>query len=275
MRRLALTSWSVHHSLGAPSILAQPADGSATRHEPTKHATMQLTELPARVRDAGIGTLEVCHFHFPSTAPEYLRGLRAALEAAQVELFTILIDGGDITNPDAGQRDADIAMIKSWMDVAAAVGARGVRIVAGDASADDHEALNRSIEVLRELAAYGAERNLRVRTENFKALTSTADNCVALLDALDGTVGFCADMGNFPSAVRVAEFSRVVPHAEVVHTKASYTPDGTIDPQQLRACLDASVAAGFDGPYTLVFDRPGDEWEGIMRLKEHVAAYTS
>jgi sugar phosphate isomerase/epimerase len=244
-------------------------------HEPTKQPTLKLTELPARAREAGIGTLEVCHFHFPSTAPEYLAEFRAALQAANVELFTILIDAGNITNPDPERRDADIAMIKSWMDVAAAVGARGVRIVAGDAAADDREALERSVVALRQLAAYGEEGDLRVRTENFKALTSTAANCIAILDALDDAVGFCADMGNFPSAVRVEEFTKIAPRAEVVHTKASYAEDGTIDPEQLRACLDASVAANFDGPYTLVFDRPGDEWEGIMRLKEHVVAYTS
>ena len=275
MRRLALTSWSVHHSLGAPAILGQPATGGATDHTPTKHATMELTELPARAREAGIGTLEICHFHFPSTAPSYLRDLRTALDRDGIELFTVLIDAGDITNPDDEQRAADIAMIKSWMDVAAAVGAQGVRIVAGDAAADDHPALERSVEVLRKLAAYGESLNLRVRTENFKALTSTAANCIEMLDALDGTVGFCADMGNFPSSTRIEEFTKVADRAEVVHTKASYSSDGTIEPEQLRRCLEASVAAGFNGPFTLVFDRPGDEWEGILRLKEHVVAHTS
>lgn len=272
MRRLALTSWSVHHSLGAPTILGDAADGGPTRHEPTKHATMALRDVPARMREADIGTFEICHFHFPSTAPDYLRELRAAVEDAGIELFTLLIDAGDITDPDAERRAADVAMIKSWIDVAATVGAQGVRVVAGDGAADDHAALLRSAEELRYLAAYGAERGVRVRTENFKSLTSTAANCNELLDALGGAVGFCADMGNFPAAARVQEFSRVVPRADVVHTKASYDADGRIEPEQLYACLDASIAAGFDGPYTLVFDRPGDEWNGIMTLKEHVAA---
>ena len=275
MRRLALTSWSVHHSLGAPAILGQPADGKATKHEPTKQASLQLLDLPALARKNGIGTLEICHFHFPSTAPDYLAQLRQALQDADVELFTILIDAGDITNPDSDRRADDIAMIESWMDVASAVGAKGVRIVAGDAAADDHAALQRSAEALRHLAHYGEQRNLHVRTENFKALTSTASNCIDLLDALGGDVGFCADMGNFPGAVRVEEFTRVAGRADVVHTKASYAADGRLEPEQLNACLEASVAAGFDGPFTLVYDRPGDEWEGILRLKEYVTAYTT
>ena len=52
------------------------------------------------MRDAGIGTLEICHFHFPDTDATTLRELRAALDVAGVELFSILIDMGDISNAD-------------------------------------------------------------------------------------------------------------------------------------------------------------------------------
>jgi sugar phosphate isomerase/epimerase len=265
MRRLSLTSWSVHP-------LLQPAHPASGGNATT--AALRLTDLPARMRDAGIGTLEICHFHLPSTDEAYLAELRAAIESAGVELFSILIDAGDISQADQAGRAADMQMIKGWIDVAATLGASAVRVIAGDAPPDDAAALERSIEGLRELAGYAQARGLRVLTENFRPLASTAANCNRIVDALGGAVGLCADVGNFPSGSRVAEFGAVVARAESIHAKASYDAAGALDAGQLRQCLDASKAAGFTGPYTLVFDRPEERWSGITALKQVVTPYT-
>lgn len=261
MRRLALTSWSLHKSLTIPG----PSTGVPV---------LTLLDMPARLREAGIGSLEICHFHFPETGTGYLKQLRAALDAAGIELFSILIDTGDISNPDPERRAEDMRTIEGWMDVASALGAHAVRVIAGDAPPVDKAALELSITGLRHMAEYGKQRGLRVLTENFRPLASTAANCNYILDALDGAIGLCADIGNFPAEERIAEFTAVVPRAESVHAKASYDPNGTIDADALTLCLDASVAAGFTGPYTLVYDRPGDEWAGITTLKQVVQPYT-
>jgi sugar phosphate isomerase/epimerase len=258
MRRLSLTSWSLHRSL--------------------ESGALSLAVLPGRMRAAGIGTLEVCHFHLADVPAALAQGdtlpqLRAALDDAGVELFSLLIDTGDISAADPQRRQADLALIAGWIDVAAALGARCARVVGGEASPDDEAALERATAGLRQLAAHARERGLRVTTENFRALLSTAANCNRVLDALDGAVGLCADIGNFPAASRLAEFSAVVGRAEVVHAKASYDDAGRILADDVRRCLEASVAAGFDGPYTLVYDRPGDSWAGIAELKAVVEPF--
>jgi len=235
---------------------------------------LTLLEVPDRMRVAGIGTLEICHFHILDTSPAYLASLRSAIATAGVELFSILIDTGDIAAADDAQREADMRTIEGWIDVASALGAHAVRVIAGAAPSTDEEALKRSIAGLRHLGAYGRERNVRVLTENFRPLASTSVNCTRILDELDGVVGLCADLGNFPTEVRVEEFSAVVDRAESVHAKAAYDASGTIEPEQLQQCLAQSVAAGFDGPYTLVYDRPGDEWTGISRVKQVVEPFT-
>jgi sugar phosphate isomerase/epimerase len=247
MRRLALTSWSLNKALSSGALA--------------------LTDLPAQAREAGIATLEICHFHLPSTEPAYLAELRAAIEAAGVELFSILIDTGDISSADAERREADIALIASWMEHAAALGAGGVRVVAGESQPDDEAAFGRAVEALGRLAQRGRELGLRVRTENFRALASSAAGCNRLLDSLDGAVGLCADVGNFPADVRVREFEAVAGRAEVVHAKAGYSADGAVVADDLRRCLELSVKAGFSGPYTLVYDQGPDEWGGVAKVK--------
>lgn len=253
MSRLSLTSWSLHHDL---------TSGALTLHD-----------LPAQMRAHGIGTLEICHFHLPNTAPETLAALRGAIEAADVELLSILIDAGDISHADPERRSADRAFIERWIDAAAALGAQSVRVVGGESPAGDSAALERAAAELRQICGYAAERNIRVRTENFRSLLSTSDNCNALLDMLDGQVGLCADIGNFASAQRVSEFAAVAGRAEVVHVKAEYTPQGEIEPAQLQECLARGRAAGFEGAYTLVYDRGGDSWAGLGTLARVVQPY--
>jgi sugar phosphate isomerase/epimerase len=256
MRRLALTSWSAHHLLTGKE---QPA--------------LTLFELPARMQAAGIDTLEICHFHIPDISDSTLRQLRAAIDDAGVEPFSILIDMGDISSADADRRAADMAAIEGWIDVAARLGTRAVRVVGGEAPPDDEAAFGRAADALQHLGAYANARGVRALTENFKALLSTAQNCNRMLDRLGGAVGLCADIGNFPAARRVDEFRLVAAQAESIHVKGAYSSAGALNRDELQACLEASLMADFSGPYTLVYDRGGDTWAGVAELAELVRPY--
>ncbi len=253
MRRLAVTSWSLHHDLSSGAL--------------------KLIDLPARMQAAGIRTLELCHFHLPDTQPETLAAMRAAIEAAGVELYSVLIDTGDISSADPARRSADLTLIKHWVDAAAALGAQGVRVVAGESKSNDAAALQRAADGLREVTAYATERGVKVRTENFRELLATAAACNSLLDTLGGSVGLCADIGNFPAERREAEFAAVVGRAHVIHVKADYDSQGQIIADQLHTCLGASTSSGFSGPYTLVYDRGGDSWQGLANLADIVSPY--
>ena len=96
--RLSVSTWSLHRQLGKPGFTG-PAHDMQIPIETHNKGPIPLLELPARVAEFGINTLEICHFHLPSVEKTYLAELRAALAAADVELFSLLIDDGDITHP--------------------------------------------------------------------------------------------------------------------------------------------------------------------------------
>jgi len=274
LSNLSLTSWSLHRSLGPLHMTSW--DETTKLHvsdDVEQPSLLELTELPTRASALGITALDICHFHFPSTTPEYLRQLREAFRESTVTFFTLLVDYGDISSADEVRRSADLTLIKQWIDTASAVGAERVRVVAGDADPADHAALQRAAAALCQLDDYAKPRGVRIITENFRSLASTPENCLALYKDCAERVGLIADFGNFRSPQKYDDLSRILPVAESVHAKAHYDEDGLPDVTDFRRCLDLLPAFKYNGPITIVYDGPGDEWAGIARVQAIVAEY--
>lgn len=236
-------------------------------------AILTLTELPEAVAKRGIHALDVCHFHFQSTSEAYLQQLKLAFDRAGVTFYTLLVDYGDITNPDPVKRSSDIANMKRWIDIAAKVGAERVRVVGGEASPSDTGALALSAAVLSDLIDFGGQRRVRVITENFKSLTSTSENCLYLREACQNRLGLIADFGNFKSDQKYNQLAQILPFSENIHAKGHYDSNGEPDIAEFERCLDLLQAANYDGPIAMVYDGPGDEWEGIARVQAVIEKY--
>jgi len=246
MRRLAISSWTLHGQL---------------------QGDLTLLELPAQIAQRGIHALEICHFHLPSTTPEYLADLRQACQAAGVETYSILIDTGDITAPDPAQREADLQTIRDWIDVAAELGAGRVRIVAG-MQPPTPEVVQRSVEHMRELVSYAEQRGVKAITENWHATGLDPQALLAILDQCEGTLGLCADIGNAEGPDKYATLEKLLPRASSIHFKARYTPAGQIEPTDFARCRQLIEAAGFQGIVTVIYGDTDREWAAVEQLVE-------
>lgn len=246
MSRFAISSWSLDGML---------------------QAGVPLLSVPAQMARHGIATLELCHFHLPSTAAAYMEAFREALAAAGVELGSVLIDAGDITAPDAATLAADLRMVEDWIGIAAALGTRQVRIAAGDQPATA-DVIQTSAQHLRACAEKAADRGLRVITENWRATGEQPADLLAILKQCRGQVGLCADTGNAEATPdKYATLAQLLPQATSVHFKARYYSDGSIDREDAERCTALMRAAGFDGVVTLIYADKHDEWSGIEHLR--------
>ena len=273
MSRIATSSWSLHQALGVAYHPDDQGELVAKRHGPGR---LTLLELPARLAERGIGKLELCHFHFPSVDPQYTSQLRAALEAASVELFSILIDAGDIVHPDPEQRRRDLDWIRGWIDVAGGCGAAQVRVIAGctaPGDGDEEGLVQLSAENLDQLSRYAGNQGVAVMTENFRELAQRPERLLAILDRCAEPIGLCADFGNFKGPDKYDDLAAILPRATSVHAKAEYAGEGRMEREDFVRCLDLSRSAGFRGPYSLIFSSPGDEWEGIAQIQQVVEGY--
>lgn len=268
--RLSVSTWSLHRTLGSPAFYGVGQEIPVESHN---RGAMTLLELPQRLAAFGIHTLEICHFHFPTLDAGYLRELREALEQADIELFSLLVDDGDITHPEEEERDRTMRWIGQWFDVASQLGARCVRAVAGKA-APSSEHLDQSVHALGTLAERAQTLGLRLMTENWFKLLSTPQAVHAVFERLDGKIGLCFDFGNWHGEEKYANLEQIAAYAESCHTKAHFNAPFELDRADYEHCLEITQRAHFAGPYTLIYDGPNaDEWAGLSLERAVVQPY--
>lgn len=266
--RLSISSWSLHRCLGPLRwTLWDESSRSQTVSVQEQPEQFTLVQLPSIAAARGLSYLELCHFHFPSREEGYLTSLRQSFAEAGVVFHTLLVDYGDLSSPNAARRESDLAYLKGWIDTAALAGASAVRIVAGEQAPSDEAALQRSADGLVELSRYGATHGVRVVTENFRELTSTVDSWRTLLERAGGTIPTIVDFGNLAKSEKQEGVKFGAPFAHSFHAKPEYAEDGSIIEESLLELLRLAGEGNASAPVSVIFDRDGDMWEGIERIK--------
>ncbi|MBC7804680.1 MAG: sugar phosphate isomerase/epimerase [Akkermansiaceae bacterium] len=261
--RVSVSTWALHPLLGT-TYPGRPGDPS-THMIGSAPGTLDLLDVPGNLAKRGIKTMELCHFHLPLDST-YREEFRAAVRESGVELWSVLIDDGDIVHPEHGERDSDF--VRSWLDVAGMLGSRCVRVIGGK-QAPTVETLSLARDRFRALALEGYLRGVRVMTENWFPTLHAPDSINILFAELGDVIGLCFDFGNWDSREdKYDALRQIARYAESSHAKCRFDADGLMDETDWRHCLDILARAGYSGPYTLVASDPNDTWGGIERQAE-------
>jgi sugar phosphate isomerase/epimerase len=267
--RIAVSTWSLHRLLGTtyPHDLTNHEIGPM--QETYGEGEESLLGLPSVLANHGYHRLEIVSFHLRSRDPIYLGELRDQLRIANVRLQTLLIDAGDITHPEHGARDQ--RWIAGWIETANELGADHARIIAGKQQPTP-ETLDRSVRALRELADGNAGSSVRLVTENWFDLLSEPEHVHHLLDRLEGRIGLLGDFGNWIGPTKYDRLRSIFSRAELCHAKAGFI-DGDLDEADYGQCVRLAEEAGYEGPYTLIFDSEiPSEWHGLASERNFITA---
>ena len=132
--------------------------------------------------------------------PKSIDSIKEYLKKYDLEVCNMPIDFGDIGNPDEAARAADIEMLKMWIDIAAELGSPSVRFNSGHVNydADGNLDLSLCIDSYRQLARYGATKNVAITMENHGGATEQPEACVAIFEGVnDPNYQLTPDLGNF------------------------------------------------------------------------------
>ncbi len=253
----SVSTWSLHRTLGSLVAEHSSPKGGRMMQQPAVEGGIPLLELPAELAARGYQAVQICHFHIASTDDAYLDSLRGALETEGIELDVLLVDAGDITADDADQQ---MAWISDWIAIAARLGAKRVRVCAGE-SRPTPELLDMSGARLASLAE--THPGIRLLTENWKELTPDAASTLAVLDAAANHVGLMVDLGNWTGAHKYDDLSKIAPRAEASHIKCHFDTQAP-DEADFRQSLSILRDAGYTGSLCMIYDGPDDdEWRHL------------
>ena len=114
---------------------------------------------------------------------------------------------------------------------------------------------------------------VRVVTENWFALLASPVEVEAVMQGVGPSLGLLADTGNWRGPGKYDALTAIFAKASLCHAKTRYSDRGVRDDDDCRRWLDAAIDAGYEGPFTLIYDAPGDEWSGLSLERAFIESH--
>jgi sugar phosphate isomerase/epimerase len=251
-------------SLGTrPSLAASSGDriGMGTvifrnRFEQTKPKTAGVIENPLTLRDVpafyrerfGVRNLEFWSHHFESLEVSYLEDLRSRMKAAKARLINVQVDANyDLASVDEEERQRSLATVRQWIDAAALLGSRAVRINPGKTGGS----IEQSVASMQEVNRYCRAKRLPLLTENHFGIEMDPEVHLRIREAAGPDNSYTLpDFGNYPVATMWESLARILPHAYLISAKAvDFDAQGTHVSYDFDRCMQLCERAGFKGMY--------------------------
>jgi sugar phosphate isomerase/epimerase len=237
------------------------------------HPGIKLTDFAAMVVDKfGIHNIEPLSEHFPSTEPTYLAELRSAVERAHSHIVNIPASvHASLYDPDDAKRDRAIAGSKKWVDVAVAIGSPSIRVHIQGARGATPD-VGRASESLKQVAEYGAARNIMVNLENDDLATEDAFFLVKVIEAVNspwlrGLPDFGNSMLKGDEDFNYKAVDAMFRHAyNISHAKDSEVENGKVFRVDMAKTFAIAKAAGYRGYFSMEWEGQGGPYEGTQKL---------
>jgi sugar phosphate isomerase/epimerase len=262
--RLAVASWPFRAFI----------EGPHSRWRDPKQPGMELKDFAAMVvKRFGLHAIEPLGDHFRSTDLAYLRELREATEKAGVRVVDIPTGvGASFYDPDPAQRRLAVASGKTWVNVAAALGSPSIRAhIEGPPKLTPDVGL--TAQSLKQLAEYGADRNIIVTLENDDNRTEDPFFIVEVLDKVNhpylrALPDFCNSMLTHDQAFNDRAMQALFKRAySIAHVKDSEVAGrGKVATVDVAKCFAIAKASGYRGYFSMEWEGAGEPYAGTQKL---------
>jgi sugar phosphate isomerase/epimerase len=197
---------------------------------------------------------------------EYVERVKHAAQKAGLPFGCIAVDGAHIYEEDEAKRNANRAIAYRWLDIAAKLGAKQVRIDAGGPEDMPPPVFVIIRDGYRDLIDRAASAHIEVLFENHWGPSKHPDNVLRLLEGIEG-LGFLFDTNNWAEGKRDDGWNRCAKYAKAMHVKTfrfdEHGNEPSVDiPRAIRLLLDS----GYTGAWGVEsVPREIDEYEGARK----------
>ena len=218
---------------------------------------------------------EVTSYYFPKDLTEdYLLKLRRHAFLRGVALSGTAV-GNNFAQPKGAKRDAEIALVKKWVDYAALMGAPHIRIFAGQAQGlTREEAVVLCISAIEECADYAGRKGIFLGLENHGGIVAEPEGLLAIIQAIKSPwVGINLDTGNFHTPDPYESIALCAPYAVNVQLKGEIKRrDHAQEPADLERLAKILREANYQGYVALEYESAPDPWKAVPELLKQMKA---
>jgi sugar phosphate isomerase/epimerase len=253
------------------SIAAYSFNG-LLRLRPNRKPAMTLDDFIDFAAGQDLEAVELTAYYFPRTTPEYLAHLKGKCTRLGLDVSgTAVGNNFCVTDPDKLKKQ--IADVKRWVEHSSRLGAKTIRIFAGNLEKGDTEekARSRCVAAIQEACDHAGKYGIYLALENHGGITGTIEQTLKLVRAVKHDwFGVNWDTGNFHSADPYADLARLAPYAVTVQIKSEIQRAGRKKEEaDLKKLTGLLRAANYRGYVALEYEAQEDPKTAVPR---HLAA---
>jgi len=230
--------------------------------------TMTLDDFAETAAQLELPAVELTGYYFPETTTEYLARLKGKCTRLGLDVSGTAV-GNNFCVSDPAKLKEQIASVKKWTEHSSLLGAKALRIFAGNVEKGDTEeqARGRCIQAILECCDHAAKFGVYMALENHGGIVSTSDQMLGIVQAVKHPwFGVNWDSGNFHSADPYADLEKLAPYAVNAQVKVEISRAGQKkEAADLKRKIDILKAAGYRGYVALEYEAAEDPKVAIPR----------
>jgi sugar phosphate isomerase/epimerase len=242
-----------------------------------KQPAMTLEDFADLAARLNLPAIEPTSYYFKDTSPAYLTKLKGHCTRLGLDISGGAV-GNKFTEPDPAKLKDEIRKTKEWTERYALLGAKAIRIFAGNAvkGESDVETRARCIDAIHEVCDHAAKFGIYMALENHGGIVTTAEQLLTIVKAIrHDWFGVNLDTGNFKSADPYADLQALAPYAVNVQVKTEITRQGQKkEPADLPRLIAILKAARYRGYVALEYEAAEDPHTAVPRHIKSLQALT-
>ena len=271
---ISLAQWSLHKTYFGGAITDWVEFANLLKEDPDAllKGDIDPMDFPKVAAGYGINTIELVNTFYFSKASDmdYWTAFKKNCEEAGVTVGLIMCDAlGNLGDADPEARMASVENHKPWVDVAAFLGAKTIRVnAAGEGTAEEVAA--NAVDGLSKLGEYGASKGINVVVENHGGYSSDGKWLSGVMTKVGmDNVGTLPDFGNFFEYDRYLGMEELMPFAKGVSAKShEFDAEGNETNSDFMRIMKIVKASGFKGYVGIEYEGTElSEDEGIKATK--------